>query len=237
MKKPLPTLFGTLPAIEKSLTKSGFKVSLIQKNNESASYAVQGTEFKKNYFQVLKLVQNRPDFAIVEIFVSNLSITEKWSDIEISVDILPEYLSSMMKIAAEELSKTIATDEKLEAIVSQIEDKEPKLAELIKQLHNLEDHLEPKHIDQATRKKFEAQLAKVEASCLKHEMEISRLAFRYFTNTIDPVDAFFYDALLSANWAEKPASKKKSAKKATPQKSISKKTTSKKVTSKKTTKK
>ncbi len=223
MKNSSPTLTQVLPAIEKTLAKSAFQVSLIQKTGESASYAVQALNLKKSYFQVISIEQNREDFAIVEIFVSNMSITEKWSDIEISIDILPAYLHNMMQVAAQELAKTVNTDQKLEAIVSQIEEKEPKLAQLIKQLHNLEDHLEPKHIDAKTRKKFESQLAKVEASCLKHEMEISRLAFRYFTNTIDPVDPFFAQALLSANFADKSSGKKsgtakKTAKKAAPKK-------------------
>ncbi|MBC7397381.1 MAG: hypothetical protein H7333_08055, partial [Bdellovibrionales bacterium] len=170
MKNSSPTLIQILPAIEKVFAKSGFQVSSIQKTPDSASYAVQGLNFKKTYFQVISIEQNRDDFAIVEIFVSNLSVTEKWSDIEISIDILPQYLQSMLHIAGQELSKSVTTDQKLEAIVSAIEDKEPKLASLIKQLHNLEDHLEPKHLDTATRKKFEGQLAKVESSCLKHEM-------------------------------------------------------------------
>ena len=213
MKNSSPTLSQILPVIEKTLAKSGFQLSPIQIDGESASYAILGLDFKKTYVQVVTLVQNRPDFAIVEIFVSNLSITEKWSDIEISIDILPAYLKNMLAITAGELSKSITTDQKLEAIVIQIEEQEPKLAQLIKQLHNLEDHLEPKHLDSATRKKFEAQLAKVESACLKHEMDISKLAFRYFTNTIDPVDPFFFNALLTANWADESSMKKKSSKK------------------------
>ena len=229
MKNSSPTLNQILPTIEKTLAKSGFQLSPIQIDADSASYAILGLNFKKTYVQVVTLVQNRPDFAIVEIFVSNLSITEKWSDIEISIDILPAYLKSMLAITAGELSKSITTDQKLEAIVIQIEEQEPKLVQLIKQLHNLEDHLEPKHLDSATRKKFEAQLAKVESSCLKHEMEISKLAFRYFTNTIDPVDPFFFNALFSANWNEQAASsKKKSSKKAPAKKTVTKKTTVKK---------
>ena len=202
MKKSINSLKKVLPSIEKAIVKTGFKVSKIAAAKDSASFALQGVKQDKLFFQILTLTEERPGFAIVEIFVSNLSVTEKWVDIEVSLDVLTDLITEMMKAATKELNQSV-TVEKLDSIAKKIEMLEPKLDASIHELHHCEDLLMSDKLDAKARTKVEAKLAKVEATCLKNEMEISRLAFRYFTNLMDSIEPFFFNALMTVKWASK----------------------------------
>ena len=191
-----------LPSLEKNLAKTGFKISKINATRDSASFAVQGMKHEKPFFQILTLTEESPGFAIVEMFVSNLSTTEKWVDLEVSIDVLPDFLIQMLKIAGEELNREIPLKQ-LEKVSKQITALEPKLAKVIQELHKTEDALESPKLDEKKRQALQAKLGKIEVECLNHEMEISKLAFRYFTNLIESIEPFFFNALLTVKWSSK----------------------------------
>ena len=209
MKKKAIPFARQLPALEKSLAKAGFKVSVIEKSKDFVSYLAQGLNFKHNFIQVVSITLKNAEFAVVELFVSNLTVTEKWAEIDISIDVLSDYLTHMLSLSAKELSKVVKGDKELDGIVDQIDKKEPQLALWVKDLHHLEDEYLAKKGSPAQVAKLQTKLAQLENKCLKEEIEISRLSFRYFTNTLDPVDSFFYDALFTTNWAEKKKTRKK----------------------------
>jgi hypothetical protein len=220
-----------------TLTGLGFQISLIEMSDHSASYLAQGLLFQKKFVQVISVTKRNDEFAIVEIFVSNLSVTEKWAEIEISVDVLGEYLKQMLFVSGQELSKTITGEEKFAEIVNAIDEKEPKLAAHIHELHEAEALYESKHTDAKLKKKIEGKLAKLEEDCLKEEIDISRLSFRYFTNSLDEIDPFFYQALFGVKWvqpsAKKITTKKTAAKNVAAKKSLAKNAASRKNAAKK----
>jgi hypothetical protein len=191
-----------IPGLEKNLTKTGFKISKINATKDSASFAVQGLRFEKQFFQILTLTEESPGFAIVEIFVSNLSTTEKWVDIEVSLEVLPGFLMQMLKTAGEELNREVPLKQ-LEKVSKQIASIEPKLAKSIHELHRTEDALESPKLNGKQRLSLEKKLGKIEGDCFKQEMEISKLAFRYFTNLIDSIEPFFFNALMTVKWSAK----------------------------------
>jgi hypothetical protein len=203
MKKPTQTLLKSLPSVEKLLTKGGYRASLIEKSKTSVAYALQGLKFKKTFFQVLTLTEERPGFVIVEIHVSNLSVTEKWVDVEVSLEFLPEFLTNLLTLAGKELSGAKLSGEKLEVLAEKIGKMEPELANSVRELHETEEHLAAAGSDSKLRIKLETRLGKIENNCLKSEMAISSLALRYFTNKIESIDPYFYQALTTINWSKR----------------------------------
>ncbi|NDG83591.1 MAG: hypothetical protein EBX52_00965 [Proteobacteria bacterium] len=201
MKKSSRSLSGILPSIQKQIAAAGFRVSPVSKAKDSASFALQALKSKRNFFQMVNLTEDRPGFVVVEIFVSNLSTTEKWVDLEVGIEELGEFLAQVMALSSKELSRGSLAEEAIEAISGKIEAIEPKLALGVHELHHLEDELKEAAPGSKTATGILKKMAKVEDACIRSEMEISCLALRYFTQKVEAIDPFFFDALSRVNWS------------------------------------
>jgi|GEM_PF-4988385 len=201
MKKSSSTLSGILPSLQKQIASAGFRVSPVSKTRDSASFALQALKAKRNFFQIVNLTEDRPGFVVVEIFVSNLSTTEKWVDLEVGVEVLREFLAQVMALSGKELSRGALPEKTIEAISAKIEAIEPKLALRVHELHHLEDELKEAAPGSKAAAGILSKMARVEDACIRSEMEISALALRYFTQKVEAIDPFFFEALARVSWA------------------------------------
>jgi hypothetical protein len=203
MKRKATSLSKVLPVIEKAIIRAGFRCSMIEKSKDTASFAIHSAKQKNRFFQILNLTEDRSGFMVVEIFVSNLSTTEKWVDVEVGTEILPEFIEQVMTLSAKELARGPMAEKAVKGISGQIESREPKLAMLVHELHHLEDELKDLPEGSKAKEKVLAKMAKVEDSCIRYEVEISCLALRYFTHQVEAIDPFFYEALARVSWGSK----------------------------------
>jgi hypothetical protein len=207
MKRKASSLTQVLSVVEKAITRAGFRCSLIEKSKDAASFAIHSAKQKNRFFQVLNLTEDRSGFIVVEIFVSNLSTTEKWVDVEVGTEVLSEFIEQVMALSAKELARGPLNEKAVKGISGQIESREPKLAMLVHELHHLEDELKNLPEGSKAKDKILAKMAKVEDSCIRYEVEISCLALRYFTHQVEAIDPFFYEALARVNWSSKGAAR------------------------------
>ena len=189
--------------------KKHFSLSVIEETATGATYFLVPLVTKKNFVQIISLMKKEDNFVNVQIYLSNLAATEIWAEIDVAMEFVSSFLKEMMTIAQKESQKTVKTDAQFEAIIQQIEKTEAKQSVLIEHLTDLETQIMSKKTDEAMRKKLSVKLAKVEESCIKEEIEISKLTYRYFANTLDDLDPFFFQKLSGINWAEKKSKKKK----------------------------
>ncbi len=172
----------------------------MESSADSVSIAAHSARLSGKFLQILNLTEDRPGFVVIEIFVSNLSTTEKWVDVEVGTEVLPGLIFDIMKMASKELSAKALSEKSLNAVSGRIGTMEPKLAMRVHDLHRLEDQLKESVEGTPAHRRILARMGKVEDACLRSEMEISRLALRYFRGAIAPIDPFFFDALMRVKW-------------------------------------
>jgi hypothetical protein len=186
---------ASLSAIVKNLNTQGFTLSLIEESAHHAAYFAIPKAAKKNFVQIISLEVENDGFVSVEIFVSNLSITEIWAEIQISADSVGQYLNAMLKVAKEEIGKEVKNEAQFEKILKEIDRHEKKRDSSIDKLFSIEDQITAKATADAKLPKLLKDLAKVEEDCINEEIEVSKLSYRYLVNTLDEVDPFFFAML------------------------------------------
>ncbi len=200
MKRSSSTFSSVLSSVKKNIVRAGFEASVLESSADSVSIVAHSRKLAGKFLQVLNLTEDRPGFVVIEIFVSNLSTTEKWVDVEVGTEVLPGLILEMMKTAAKELAARALPEKSLAAVSGRIEAMEPKLALRVHELHRLEDQLKEAAEGTPAHRRILARMGRVEDACLRSEMGISRLALRYFRGAIAPIDPFFFDALARVKW-------------------------------------
>lgn len=183
-----------MESVSKTSIGKGFQYSLIDHSKDSVSFLITSRDAKKKFVQIISMVLNQDDFVSIEIFVSNLSVTEPWAELQINLDYAAEYLAEMLAIVKQELSKSLTTDAQFDATLKQIDKNEMAREKMIEKLSQVEKKVLSAK-DAAAEKKFSKELLNVENACIHSETEVSKLTYRYFVNAMDEVDPFFFGLL------------------------------------------
>ena len=202
-----------MKAADTQFIKKNFKLSLIEESAHGASYSLIPHNSPKKFVQVLSFQMKADGFVNIQIFVSNLSATEMWAEIDIDFEFVNVYLKKMISISNQELAKSIKSDAQFEALMIQIEKSESKQSSLLEKLSAIEVQLDATKTPEAKQTKLAKEWSKLEETCLNEEIHTSELTFRYFVNTLEEIDPFFYSRLFSVEWALKKAKTAKKTKK------------------------
>jgi hypothetical protein len=203
MKKSKASLGTLIQSVAKSTVGKKYHFTQIEESKGATAFFVVPKAAKKNFAQIISLVLNSDGFVSIEMFVTNLSVTELWAEIQLSNDVVPEYLVEMLKISDEELSKSLKTDAQYEGVLKLIDKHEGKRESLIVKLSALEKKIAGTKVSDSKIVQLSDQLYKVEEDCVNEEINISQLSYRYFVNSLDEIDPFFFSKMTELAWSKK----------------------------------
>ena len=195
MKNSHP-LHSVVEALAKKPVGKNFQFAIIDESKDSASYLVTPRKSSKNFVHMVSMNLNKDGFVSVELFVSNLSVTEVYADIQLDISYVGKYLGEMLAVTKTELSKSLSSDSQFTALLKQIDKGEKNCEALITKLEATEKKITVVKKDtKAVVAKLNKDLMKLEEQCIQQEIEVSQMIYRYFVNALDDVDPFFFQML------------------------------------------
>ena len=194
--------------MKKANLQKHFEISVMEESAKAATYFMVPRAPSKHFVQILSLIKNENDFVNVQLYLSNLVATELWAEIDVSDEYVPPFLTEMVGITQKESKKSISNDAQFEMTIQKMDKAEGRQIVLIEHLTDLENQIDSPKTNEAMKKKLSAKLLKVEEACIDEEIEISRLTFTYFSNTLDQLDPYFFGKLSSMSWSQKKTKKK-----------------------------